>query len=418
MAEERVSGRDDLYTIYGMFCSYFTKKLETYFLVKGIPYQFVELDAPGFSHIPRNVGVMQIPVVECPDGSWLCDTTAIIQHFEKEMPAPALTPRGELAGFLSRFLEDCFDEWLWAPALYYRWAFEMDERRRSDEFTYTIASNGLPLPRFLLRKVIKTRQIKVHLEQNGLVSPAHCRQIEDLYIDLIDKLQPILKKRPFLFGDRPCEADFGLHGPMFPHFANDPTSQEIMQVRGPHVFRWVARLWSKRPEEIEGTDEIGEVPGDLKDLVQMLATQYVPYLVANRNAYYAGNDRTQYVVNGLEWDVVTAPYRVFCLAQLQEDFQRLNEGDKQRAREFLGVDAACILESEIRCPDEMKQVAALNPGTVGSDEPVSRLWRPKSLGEKFLESFRARRPSGARPELKVEGGDWLPIYFRHHRARP
>ena len=33
--------QDGYYTIYGMFCSYFTKKLENYFQVKGIPYKYV-----------------------------------------------------------------------------------------------------------------------------------------------------------------------------------------------------------------------------------------------------------------------------------------------------------------------------------------------------------------------------------------
>jgi glutathione S-transferase len=417
MTAENETSLDGHYTIYGMFCSYFTKKLENYFLVKGIPYRFVELDAPGFSQIPKNVGVMQIPVVQCPDGSWMCDTTAIIEHFEQGTAAPTIRPRDAFTAFCSAFLEDCFDEWLWTPALYYRWAFEMDERRRSEEFTYTVTSNGLPLPRFLLRKVIKARQTKVHLKQNGLISSAHYRQTEQLYIDLIDTLQPILKKRPFLFGDRPCEADFGLQGPMFPHFANDPTPQEIMQVRAPHVFRWVARLWSTRPEEVNAAKEIMEVPDDLKELMQMLASQYVPYLFANREAFYAGKDLTRYTVDGLDWEVVTAPYRVYCLSQLQKQYQGLSAADRDRAVEFLGAPIGSFLDGEIRCPEEMQEVTATNPGTMYSGKAVSRLWRKKSWAEDLLESARANRKSVAEPELKVEGGDWLPIYFNHHRAR-
>ena len=248
--------QDGTYKIYGMFCSYFPKKLETYFLVKGIPYEFVEVDSPCFAQLAKKVGVTQIPLVECPDGTWLCDTTPIIQEFEDDPALVALRPQGPFAAFCAYFLEDCFDEWLWAPALYYRWAFKMDRIRRSEEFTYTVAANGLKLPRFMLRFVVTLRQKLVHLKENGITSPAHARVIEDLYVDLLDLLQPILRKRPFLFGDRPCEADIGLHGPMFPHFANDPTSQEIMQARAPHVFRWVARLWSTRPEELQAAPAI------------------------------------------------------------------------------------------------------------------------------------------------------------------
>ncbi len=416
---EKISGvhQKGFYTIYGMFCSYFTKKLETYFLVKGIPYRFVELDAPGFSEVSKNIGVMQIPLVQCPDGTWLCDTTPIIQAFEDEAFGVALRPNDPLAAFLSYFLEDCFDEWLWAPALYYRWAFNMDKHRRSEEFTYTIASNGLPLPRSLLRRVITKRQTGIHLKQNGLVSPAHCHQIEQLYIELLDLLQPILKSRPFLFGDRPCEADIGLHGPMFPHFANDPTPQEIMQVRAPHVFRWVAILWSTRNHELEATPEISDVPEDLIPLISKLASDYVPYLFANRDAYLSGSDVTQYNIDGLDWEVVTAPYRVYCLTQLQERYQKLSGADQTRAKEFLGDRVASMLAEQVICPDEIKNINALNLADRHPEDVVSRLWRQKSPWERWLERARPAKRPNAMPEIKTEGSDWLPIYFKHHRAR-
>lgn len=405
------------YTIYGMFCSYFTKKLETYFRVKGIPYKFVELDAPGFAQYSQKVGVMQIPLVECPDGSWLCDTTPLIQEFEDDSRYLALRPKDPVAALCSYFLEDCFDEWLWAPALYYRWAFQMDEIRRSEEFTYTIAANGFKFPRFLLRRILTFRQKAVHLKANGIVSPAHARHVEELYLDLLDLLQPILKKRPFLFGDRPCEADIGLHGPVFPHFANDPTSQEIMQVRAPHVFRWVARLWSTRPEELETTAEISSVPDDLKPLMQKFAGEYLPYLVANREAFRAGAERTQYTLGSLNWDVVTAPYRVYCLAQLQQRYQALNIEQQLRCSELVGEDANAILCGEIFCPPEMQNVTAAMPAKLAGDEVVSRHWQKKSWFERYLESSRMNNPSQRRPEIKEEGTDWLPIYFNHHRAK-
>ncbi len=405
------------YIIYGMFCSYFTKKLETYFRVKGIPYKFVELDSPGFAQHSRNVGVMQIPLVQCPDGTWISDTTPIIQQFESEVSETPLRPKDPLAAFCSYFLEDCFDEWLWAPALYYRWAFPMDMNRRSEEFTYTIAANGFKFPRFILRRIITLRQKIVHLKENGITSAAHSRQIEELYIDLMDLLQPIFEKRPFLFGERPCEADFGLHGPTFPHFANDPTSQEIMQVRAPHVFRWVARLWSTRPDELKTAGEITSVPDDLKPLMQKFASEYLPYLVANREAYKADAPRTLYTLNGLEWDVVTAPYRVYCLAQLQERYQVLTEEERNKCRDLLGDGAVDILAGEIFCPPAMQNITAAEPAKLVEDGVLSRHWQLKSPFEKFLESSRAKNPTKRGPETKEVGSDWLPIYFKHHRAK-
>lgn len=409
--------QEGYYTIHGMFCSYFTKKLETYFLIKGIPYKFAEMDAPSFAQCAKEVGVMQIPLVQCPDGTWISDTTPIIQEFEDDPSTIAIRPTDPLAAFFSYFLEDCFDEWLWTPALYYRWAFRMDEIRRSEEFTYTIASNGFKLPRFLLRKMLEKRQHDVHLKDNGIVSPAHSRWAEDLYIDLLDLLQPILKKRPFLFGDRPCEADIGLHGPVFPHFANDPTPQEIMQSRAPHVYRWVARLWSTRPEELVDSAEIENVPEDLQPLIAKFASGYLPYLVANKKAFQADEWRTRYEQDGLSWDVLTAPYRVYCLAQIQHRFQQLTKDDQIAAEEFIGTKGAKILSEEIFCPPEMQNVTASSPARTAENEVLSRHWQKKKGIQKYLESSRAKTPTQSEPVLKGEGTDWLPIYFEHHRAR-
>jgi glutathione S-transferase len=405
------------YTIYGMFCSYFTKKLETYFLVKGIPYKFVELDSPGFAQYAEKVGVMQIPLVECPDGTWLSDTTPIIQEFEDDANLVSLRSKDPLTAFCSYFLEDAFDEWLWAPALYYRWAFKMDQLRRADEFTYTIMANGFKFPRAILRQIITQRQKSVHLKQNGITSSKHARHIEELYIDILDLLQPVLKKRPYLFGDRPSEADIGLQGPMFPHFSNDPTSQEIMQDRGPHVFRWVARLWSTRPEEIETTEEIDSVPEDLQPLLTKMANEYLPYLVENKNAYKAKKAETTYDLGGLKWHVVTSPYRVYCLAQLQTRYQALTAEQQVKCAELLGDGAVQILDSEIYCPDSMKGVTAANPAVEKDSAVVSRHWQKKSKFETYLEASRSKNKSQRIAEKKGEGAGWLPIYFNHHRAK-
>ena len=41
------------------------------------------------------------------------------------------------------------------------------------------------------------------------------------YVNALNCLEPILAARPFLLGERPTIADFGLMGPMFRHFSQD-----------------------------------------------------------------------------------------------------------------------------------------------------------------------------------------------------
>lgn len=407
------------YVIYGMMSSYFTKKLEAYFLAKGIHSQFLEIDAPAFMQTGAEVGVVQFPQLLCPDGSWLTDTSLILEHFEKQIPEPALRPAQPLAAFLSDFLEDCFDEWLWAPALYYRWRFGMDSKRRSEEFSYTILSNGAPTPRFLTKRLVTWRQRVTHIKDNGITTEAHARHIEDLYIDMLDLLQPLFRTRPFLFGDRPCNADYGLFGPMFPHFGLDPTPQEIMLVRAPDLFRWLGSLWATRPEDVTKATALAEPPKDLIPITQKMGREYLPYLAANQKAFQADSATTKYQLGGLDWEVVTAPYRVFCLIELQKRYQALNEQDKLACRDFLGTQATEILSQAIDCPPEMQDVTAAKPMRVAGPEPVARLWQQKkTLWERATSNMARNRPSRARPELKREGTNWLPGYFRRYRAQP
>jgi hypothetical protein len=151
--------------------------------------------------------------------------------------------------------------------------------------------------------------------------------------------------------------------------------------------------------------------------MQKFAAEYLPYLVANREAYKADAPRTLYTLGGLEWDVVTAPYRVYCLAQLQERYQALTEEDHNTCRDLLGDAAVDILAGEIFCPPAMQNVTAAEPAKLVEEGVVSRHWQPKSRFAKYLESSRAETPSQRKPEAKEVGSDWLPIYFKHHRAK-
>ena len=79
-------------------------------------------------------------------------------------------------------------------------------------------------------------------------------------------------------GDVPTLADFGLYGPMFRHFSQDPTPAEVMRLRAPAVFEWVARLWNARGSRLGG----GLVNGIPDDLLPLL-TSLVAVIVTNNN---------------------------------------------------------------------------------------------------------------------------------------
>ena len=325
--------QDGTYIMYGMACSYFTGKLEAYFQTKGIPYRFEEMTRSQFRECGRETGIVQLPCVKTPDGNWLTDTTPIIEHFEEKKAGPRLRPEDPAAMFCSLLLEDLFDEWYWRPALYYRWAFEEDARLMSNQIARKFLRE-VRLPLFLRRLFILRRQRVVYLDKDG-VTKKTAPTLEALYMDTLRELDAIFAKRPFLFGDRPCQADFGLFGPFFRHFFCDPTPGALMRKHAPHLVHWVARLWKTRPADIDETAPISSVPEDLGFFFELCANDYLPYLEANARAVATGEENVRYSAQGVEWEIPAAPYRAECFNELKRRFAALDHDAERTVREVL-----------------------------------------------------------------------------------
>ena len=344
-AEPAPKGRDvtSEYRLHGLKLSYFTGKLEAYFRVKGIPHRFVEMDLADFRRCARATGIAQMPQVEGPDGTWQTDTTAILARFEAQQPEPRLQPEEPVAGFLSLLLEDLFDEWLWRPALYYRWAFAEDRALMSAQIARTLLRD-VPAPFWLRRRFILERQRWVYLRRDGVTRETAPR-IEALYRRTIGALEAIFARRPFLFGERPCAADFGLFGPFFRHFSHDPTPAAILREEGPHTLAWTARLWATRPADVTRAAPITGAPDDLAPLLAIAGDEYLPYLAANEASMRARRRHVEYASDGVSWSVPVSPYRAHCVAALRSAFHALAPGPRATAGARLGAGTAVLSAS-------------------------------------------------------------------------
>lgn len=359
----------DCMIVHGLTLSYFTGKLEAYLRAKGIPYRFAEMDMGSFRRAGRATGVLQMPQIEMPDGRWLTDTTAIIARFEASGEGPSMSPADPAAKFVSLLLEDYGDEWLWRPALHYRWSFDEDMTLMSSQIARTMMRD-LKLPFWMKRQAILRRQRKVYLAEDG-VTKETATQIEELYLDTLDAMEAVLAQRPFLMGERPVEADFGFFGSMFRHFFSDPTPAGIMRARAPHVLHWVTRLWSMTPEEVAAAPLPAAMPDDLAPLYARAVSDYLPYLVANDEALAAGDTHLRYTVEGVRWKVPVNPYRAHCLAELRKHYAAL----PSTAR--MAVDR--LLPDAVRhlCGISRSPVAGIAPGGGGQTrvKPLDRQWR-------------------------------------------
>ena len=334
--------------LHGLKQSYFTGKLEGYLRVKGVPFDFVEMDTADFRACGRATGVNQMPQLEGSDGTWLTDTTAILRRFEAERPEPALQPTGPAAAFLSLFLEDAFDEWLWRPALYYRWAFHEDSRLMGRQLGRTILGD-LPGPLALRALFMRHRQQRTFLREDG-VTRETAPLIEAQYSETLALLEPILARRPFLFGERPVAADFGLFGPMFRHFFSDPTPAAILRETAPNVMAWVARLWALTPQAAAAAACPDEAPDDLDPLLRLAAHEHLTELVANLEAVIDRRDKAVFDLRGARWTTPVSPYCAACLIDLRTLYAALTAADRATVDARLGPASAQLRGPIVELP--------------------------------------------------------------------
>jgi glutathione S-transferase len=315
---------DDRYTLYGMDVSYFTGKLEAYLRYKRVPYTRVEATWRVLvGTLRRHTGLMKVPVIRTPQGQWLQDSTPIIDWFEARLPHGAVLPDDPLQAVCSRLLEDYADEWLWRPALHYRWSYRRDARLLGDRIAAEVTCD-LPLPHALRAALMRRRQYRLYVAGDG-VTAATRLHVESIYTNTLARLETILRAQPFLLGGKPCLADFGFFASMFRHFSLDPTPARLMRDTAPAVYAWVARLWDARWDRVTGEwPAAGVLPDGWNALLEDCASGYLPYLHANAVAFRAGKRHFDCDIQGAPYRrLPVVRYRVWCRERLQQHIDAL-----------------------------------------------------------------------------------------------
>lgn len=302
--------------VYGLDLSYFTGKFEAFLRYKEIPHRRIELSAATMRLAARKTGLAQMPAVEMPDGRWMSDSSPMIEWLDAAWPGPAVLPADPVQRFFSQLLEDYADEWLWRPALHYRWSYQPDARLMSHRIA-TEMLHDVPGPLWLRRWGIYRRQLHRYIHGDG-VTAATREHIESIYSRNLRQLDKIFATRPYLLGERPTLADFGFFASMFRHFGLDPTPARIMHDEAPHVYEWLARLWNARATRVNGPlHPAGSIPEDWRPILTDMGQCYLPYLNANALAWSKRHKAFDVEIEGCRYHLPVHRYRVWCLERLQ-----------------------------------------------------------------------------------------------------
>lgn len=345
------SPTDKDFKLYTMDLSYFSGKLEMYLRYKEISHLRIEPTAREFTDILfRNTGSEQVPQLYDarphiePQHRWLRDTTPIIQYLEKDqciaMTSRPVIMQCQVQAFFQLLLEDYADEFLWRPAMWWRWEPSFDRFIMGYRFTYEFArepQERYTCPRFLRPALISLRQWLLSCKGEDVITQKKMNIIKEQYYELLDILQEILSDQPFLFGSHPTFVDFGFAGPFFRHFSSDFTPRKVMQLRAPAVYQWIAVLWNCRSSTVQepnGFPVAGTLPSNWHRLLQLLP-DFLEYYHLNAKAFSEKKGHFDWKYKNEMFRVPAVHYRAWCRQKLQLAFNELDDVSKRSAEAML-----------------------------------------------------------------------------------
>ncbi|SIN68102.1 Glutathione S-transferase [Parasphingorhabdus marina DSM 22363] len=325
--------------VYGSRISYYTGKLEAYLRYKNIAYTALPTPYDKAEMLKEKVGAVQMPIVD-DDGKWMSDTTPIIMHLETIHPDNPVLPQDPVVGFMAHLIEDYGDEWLWRSAMYYRWWYDYDRQLASNVLTDELTGH-VKMPRWMRQRMIIRRQVRHYVKRDGVTDTTR-QHIEQSYHNALAGMTAMLENRPFLLGNAPSLADYGMMGPMFRHYGQDPTPQEIMRNTAPAVFEWVARMWHAK--NTHKPEFVTQVPDDAEPLLKEICETHLVQLAANAAAFAEDTERFDMTVQGCDYrDIAVSQYRVWCLEELRRRFNLLSPAQQDSVKNLLPHGQADIL---------------------------------------------------------------------------
>lgn len=324
----------------------YTRKMLAVLRYRRLPYAFLVGEA-AVADLPKPK-VELLPTFYLPnaDGELeaVVDSTPLIRRFEREFSGRSVIPEDPVLAFLDALIEDYADEWLTKCMFHYRWVYDADIDK---------AGRILPLWRdrsmddahhAQMADYISRRQIErlYVVGSNPVTGPV----IEASYLRFLDLFERMVADRPFVLGDRPGSADFGIFAQLtqLTHF--DPTPMAESLARAPRTYAWtdVVEDLSGVPDDAAWIDRSAARQA-LGELLAEIGRVYVPALLANARALQAGEAEWEASIDGQRWIQPSFPYQGKCLAALREGASALSRDDRAAVDAVLaGTGCEALLE--------------------------------------------------------------------------
>ncbi len=253
------------YRLFSWEHSYFSGKVRAYLRYKhrngalGGGYEDI-LATPELIQgllLPRS-GSGAVPQLEAPDGTWIQDSSDIIDFCEAAHPATPVVPASPVQRVVSYLIELLADEWMVVPGFWERWYFSEDGRSPShrgfneQQWGAVLAAGAPGAARraagagfFETAFGISESRTRPRGVFAGLVSLGVDERTERAWQASQHRILGLLESHfghhDYALGGRPSLADFGLLAPLYAHLYRDAVAGFALRTHFPVLSEWVER---------------------------------------------------------------------------------------------------------------------------------------------------------------------------------
>jgi len=315
------------YRLFGMDMSPYSVKVRAYAAYKGLDCEWVVRDQSKQEEFSKLAKLPLIPLLVDSDGAVMQDSTPMIEALETAHPDPALQPADEMLAFLSTLFEEFADEWGNKWMFHYRWTYPECQ----DFAAGWIANASMPQAseeeRAGVAAFIKDRMTKRlgFVGSNEQTLPI----IEGSFKRFTAMLEEHLRDRPFLFGARPCLADFGVYGQYF-ELVRDPVPAAYIKEQAPRVLDYTQRM--ELPQAVGGFEAWESLEATMMPMLrEEVAGVFFPWTLANAVAVDSGQDSFNVTLRGEAFSQEPQKYHAKSLRVLRDKYAAVSGNEKLRA---------------------------------------------------------------------------------------
>ena len=321
------------FRLYGAELSPYSIKVRSYLRYKDLAFEWLPRSQARQEEFARYAKLPLIPVLVDAEDNALQDSTPMIEQLEAQFDAPSITPEEPALAFLSALLEDYADEWLNKAMFHYRWSYPDDQERAAKRIADMIFE-GAEKPEGIEENV-RTRMIG-RLYHVGS-SPETAAMIEASFTRLLGLLERLLASRAYLFGGRPCLADFGLAGQLT-QLLSDPTPGALIKTHAPNVVRWIDRM--ENPQADGAFVSFEAVREEIAELLRTeVAAAYLPWMAANAAAVADDAEGVAVEIDGTTFTQKPQRYAAKAFAELKRKRAAVDDAGLAALLEETGCEA-------------------------------------------------------------------------------